>query len=30
MALPWLPAGFLGCGLILWLALRLAVRKNRE
>jgi hypothetical protein len=29
MALPWLPAGFLGCGLVLWLALRLAGRRNR-
>ena len=29
MALPWLPAGFLGCGIALWVALRLASRSNR-
>jgi hypothetical protein len=26
MALPWLPAAFLGCGIVLWLALRLTRR----
>ena len=27
MALPWLPAAFLGCGILLWLALRLTRRR---
>lgn len=27
MALPWLPAVFLGCGIVLWLALRLTRRR---
>ena len=28
MALPWLPAAFLGCGIALWLALRLTRRRT--
>jgi hypothetical protein len=28
MALPWLPAGFLGCGIALWLALHWGQKRN--
>ncbi len=28
MALPWLPTGFLGCGLVLWLALHWSQRRK--
>ncbi len=28
MALPWLPAGFLGCGIVLWLALHWGQKRN--
>ena len=30
MSLPWLPSVFLGCGIMLWLALRLTIKTPRD